>query len=47
MGDAGVGKTHIINRLIKNSLPDNIIPTIGVEYASMTFNLDNGGLIKV
>jgi len=36
VGDAGVGKTHIINRYVKGSLPHAIIPTIGIEFATKT-----------
>ncbi|EGR28507.1 hypothetical protein IMG5_173630 [Ichthyophthirius multifiliis] len=46
IGDAGVGKTHIINRYVKNQLPMTIVPTIGVEFATKTVTLKEGGTIK-
>lgn len=32
VGDSGVGKTSLINRYIKNTIPTNINSTLGVEY---------------
>ena len=46
IGDAGVGKTHIINRYVKGLLPLSIAPTIGVEFATKTVTLKDGGTIK-
>lgn len=46
VGDAGVGKTHIINRYVKGQLPHAIIPTIGIEFATKTVTLRDGGMIK-
>ena len=46
MGDAGVGKTHLLNRYIKGTLPKNVMPTIGVEFATRTVNLREGGKVK-
>ncbi|KAL4460416.1 hypothetical protein ABPG74_000167 [Tetrahymena malaccensis] len=46
VGDAGVGKTHIINRYVKGQLPHAIIPTIGIEFATKTVTLRDGGTIK-
>jgi len=46
VGDAGVGKTHLLNRYIKGTLPKNNVPTIGVEFATRTVTLANGGKVK-
>ncbi len=46
VGDAGVGKTHILNRYVKGQFPKNAAPTIGVEFATKTVNLKDGGKIK-
>ena len=46
VGDAGVGKTHLLNRYIKNSLPKSVGPTIGVEFATRIVNLREGGKVK-
>jgi len=46
VGDAGVGKTHILNRYIKGNLPKNPAPTIGVEFATRTITLKDGSRIK-
>jgi Rab family protein len=46
VGDAGVGKTHIISRFIKGQLPKHQFPTIGVEFATKNVQLKNGGIVK-
>lgn len=46
VGDAGVGKTHILSRYIKGSLPKNPTATIGVEFATRTVPLQSGGTVK-
>jgi Rab family protein len=46
VGDAGVGKTHLLNRYIKGTLPKNNVPTIGVEFATKTVTLGTGGKVK-
>lgn len=46
IGDAGVGKTHILNRFLRKDLPQKIMPTIGVEYATKVITTNNGGKIK-
>jgi len=46
VGDAGVGKTHIISRYIKGVLPKTHFPTIGVEFATRNVPLKNGGVVK-
>jgi GTPase SAR1 family protein len=46
VGDQGVGKTHIIFRFTKEEIPNNILPTIGVEFATKIVDLGEGGKIK-
>jgi len=46
VGDTGVGKTHLLSRYIKNSLPKNKYPTIGVEFATKAVPLKAGGTVK-
>jgi Rab family protein len=46
VGDANVGKTNILHRYIKGSLPKHNVPTIGVEFATKTVRLDNGANVK-
>jgi GTPase SAR1 family protein len=46
VGDAGVGKTHLLSRYIKGSLPKNKFPTIGVEFATKPVPLKTGGTVK-
>ena len=46
VGDAGVGKTHIISRYIKGTLPKVHYPTIGVEFATRNVPLKSGGVVK-
>jgi len=46
VGDANVGKTHLVSRYIKNSLPKNPQPTIGVEFATRVVPLKSGGTVK-
>ena len=46
MGDTGVGKTHILSRYIRNALPKNKYPTIGVEFATKAVPLRAGGTVK-
>ena len=46
MGDTGVGKTHLLSRYIKGSLPKNKFPTIGVEFATKPVPLKTGGTVK-
>ena len=45
-GDAGVGKTHLVHRYVKNKLPKNNVPTIGVEFATKTVDLAKGIRVK-
>jgi Rab family protein len=46
VGDTGVGKTHILSRYIKGTLPKNKFPTIGVEFATKPVPLKTGGTVK-
>eukprot|EP01066_Platyproteum_vivax_P009031 Platyproteum_vivax@DN3934_c0_g1_i1.p1 len=46
VGDATVGKTHIVTRYIKGTLPQAPTATIGVEFATRTVPLAVGGTVK-
>jgi Rab family protein len=46
VGDAGVGKTHLLSRYVKGSLPKNPTSTIGVEFATRTVPLLTGGTVR-
>eukprot|EP00744_Colponema_vietnamica_P000980 GILI01001685.1.p1 GENE.GILI01001685.1~~GILI01001685.1.p1 ORF type:complete len:222 (-),score=54.50 GILI01001685.1:392-1003(-) len=46
VGDAGVGKTHLLSRYIKNTLPKVASSTIGVEFATRTVQLPVGATVK-
>ena len=46
VGDSNVGKTNLISRYIKNTLPKNSNPTIGVEFATRVVSLRSGGTVK-
>merc|ERR1719163_2185741 len=46
VGDATVGKTHILSQYIKGSLPKAPTATIGVEFATKTVQLAAGGSVK-
>ena len=46
VGDTGVGKTHLLSRYIKGSLPKNKFPTIGVEFATKPVPLKTGGTVR-
>lgn len=47
VGDAGVGKTHLLHRYVKGKLPINKPSTIGVEFATKNVELKNGqGIVK-
>jgi Rab family protein len=46
VGDASVGKTHLLNRYIKGTLPKHNVPTIGVEFATKTLTLNTGAKVK-
>ena len=46
VGDAGVGKTQIINKFVKNKFSNDYKPTIGVDFYFKTIN-SNGKIIKL
>jgi small GTP-binding protein len=46
IGEAGVGKTHLLSKYIKGNLPKNPTSTIGVEFATRTVPLQSGGTVK-
>mmetsp|Transcript_19415 Transcript_19415/g.35181 ORF Transcript_19415/g.35181 Transcript_19415/m.35181 type:complete len:221 (-) Transcript_19415:109-771(-) len=46
VGDATVGKTHLLSRYIKGTLPKAPTATIGVEFATRTVPLGIGGTVK-
>ncbi len=46
VGDATVGKTHLLSRYIKGTLPKHPTATIGVEFATRTVPLQTGGTVK-
>lgn len=46
VGDATVGKTHVLSRFVKGTLPKAPTATIGVEFATRTIPLAIGGTVK-
>jgi len=46
VGDATVGKTHLLSRYIKDTLPKAPTATIGVEFATKMVDLQHGGKVK-
>lgn len=46
VGDMNVGKTFLLSRYIKGTVPATTGPTIGVEFATKTVTLENGGTVK-
>lgn len=46
VGDATVGKTHLLSRYIRGTLPRSPQSTIGVEFATRTVPLQVGGTVK-
>ncbi|KAL7067589.1 putative Rab11b protein [Cryptosporidium serpentis] len=46
VGDATVGKTHLLSRYTRDTLPKTPQPTIGVEFATRTVPLAIGGTVK-
>lgn len=46
VGDATVGKTHLLSRYVKGTLPKAPTATIGVEFATRTVPLAVGGTVK-
>lgn len=47
VGDATVGKTHLLSRYVKGTLPATVSATIGVEFATRNVELPGGqGTVK-
>jgi len=46
VGDAAVGKTCLLNRYIKGTIPKQKTPTIGVEFATKVVQLKNDITVK-
>merc|ERR1712032_9961 len=46
VGDATVGKTHLLSRYVKGTLPKAPTATIGVEFATRIVPLADGGTVK-
>jgi len=46
VGDATVGKTHLLSRYVKGTLPKAPTATIGVEFATRIVPLAVGGTVK-
>uniref|UniRef100_A0A7S2QC37 Uncharacterized protein n=1 Tax=Zooxanthella nutricula TaxID=1333877 RepID=A0A7S2QC37_9DINO len=46
VGDATVGKTHLLSKYIKGTLPKAPTATIGVEFATRMVPLAYGGMVK-
>jgi len=46
VGDTGVGKTNLVHRYIKGTLPKYSTPTIGVEFATKTVSIGQGVKVK-
>jgi Rab family protein len=46
VGDAGVGKTHILCQYIMGTSPLSSAPTVGVEFATRNITLPAGGTVK-
>ena len=47
MGETSVGKSSLLHVFIKNEFPENILPTIGVEFASKEIQLKDNSKIKI
>lgn len=46
VGDMNVGKTFLLSRYVNGQVPKATGPTIGVEFATKTVSLSNGGTVK-
>jgi len=46
VGDMNVGKTFLLSRYVKGQVPKSTGPTIGVEFATKTVALPDGGTVK-
>ena len=47
IGDSGVGKSNLLSRFTKNEFNLESKATIGVEFATKSFALENGQSVKV
>ena len=47
IGNAGVGKTCMVQRIMNKPLPDYSLPTISVEFNNRIFELPNGKKLNV
>ena len=41
VGDSGVGKTNLIKRFIKNTFTENSKATVGVEFISKSYKIND------
>lgn len=46
VGDATVGKTHLLSRYLKGRLPNTASATIGVEFGTRNVRLHDGKVVK-
>ena len=46
IGDVSVGKTCLMSRYLKNTLPKTQGPTIGVEFATKNVTMKDGATVK-
>ena len=46
VGDAAVGKTCLVSRYIKGTIPKQKTPTVGVEFATKAVELRDNVIIK-
>lgn len=41
VGDAATGKTNITYAFCNQKIPNNLVPTVAVQYSSKTITIDN------
>lgn len=46
VGDAAVGKTCLLSRYIKGTIPKQKMPTVGVEFATKAVEMNDGARVK-
>lgn len=46
IGDVSVGKTCLLSRYLKDQLPKQVAPTIGVEFATRNVTMKDGSTVK-